>query len=365
MRSRHLGLLALGGLLGLTHSAALSSTARAATVPATNQATFQQIGLQSLALAYSASGGGTFEGTDYTLSAAPTGSTYAVSVPFSLKVPATGAVDVTLSPVSSALVPFTVHQLDALDNLALLAGASTKLLNSQFSGPGHDVKLGAFETTEQFLYRFDFHGFEVRQNGAGLLTPWASQPFGIDFPIVQDVSVPVEVSMYVDIWLTDIPGYGLTSPILLNSGGLLTGSSSLAGTIAVPVPDSEPSLVTPAPGPPGPERFLIPFPFSNLKLGPLSLAGSFSMPVEIASGDSPADLTFEGTANWQLQLDGTGANAADWSAAFVVPEPSAFLLMTLSLATACLVALRRRTSDSDEWCDCGDQHRAQDECRQK
>ena len=347
MRWRNVGRLARFGLMSLATAAALATsfthTAAAATVPGTNQATFQQIGLESLTLDYSASGVGTFEGAEYSLSSAPfTGSAYSVSAPFSLKVPAAGGIDVTFSPVSSALVPYTVHQLDALDNLTLLADPGTKLLDSQFAGPGHNVKLGTFETTEQFLYRFDFHGFEVRQNGAALLTPVAPQPFGIDFPIVQDVSVPVEVSMYVDIWLTDIPGYGLTSPILLTSGGLLTGSSSLTGTIAGPVPDSEPSLVTPAPGPPGPERYLIPFPFSNLKLGPLSLAGSFSMPVEIASGDSPADLTFSGTANWELQLDGTGANAADWQAAFVVPEPSAFLLMTLSLASVCVVALRRR-----------------------
>lgn len=341
MRSRHLWLLALCGLLGLV-PAAMPSTARAATVPGTNQATFQQIGLELLTLGYSASGVGTFEGTDYTLSSEPFNTFFGVSVPLGLKVPTTGAVDVTFSPVSSALVPYTVHQLDALDNLTLLADPGTKLLDPQSAGPGHDVKLGTFETTEQFIYRFDFHGFEVRQNGQALLTPVAPQPFGIDIPIVQDVSVPVAVSMFVDIWLTDIPGYGLTSPILLTSGGLLTGSSSLTGTIAGPVPDSEPSLVTPAPGPPGPERYLIPFPFSNLKLGPLSLAGSFSMPVEVASGDSPADLTFTGTANWQLQLDGTGANASDWQAAFVVPEPSAFLLMTLSLAGVCVVAMRRR-----------------------
>jgi hypothetical protein len=329
-------------LLALPLAAVFARSAAAATVPGTNQATFQQFGLESLTLGYSASGVGTFEGTDYTLSSEPFGTSTGVSVPFSTKAPAAGDVDVTFSPVGSALVPYTVHQLDALENLTLLADPTTKLLDSQSAGTGHNVKLGAIDATQEFTYRFDFHGFEVRQNGPALLTPLASQPFGIDFPIVQDVSVPVAVSMFVDIWLTDIPGYGLTSPIALLSGGLLTGSSSLTGTIAGPIPDNEPSLISPPPGPPGPERYLFPFPFSNLKLGPLSLAGSFSMPVEIASGDSPTDLTFTGTANWQLQLDGTGANVSDWSAAFAVPEPSAFLLMTVSLASVCVVAIRRR-----------------------
>jgi hypothetical protein len=314
-------------------------------VPATTKASFEQIGLTALQFgSYSAAGTGTFEGADYELTSEPFGGGgQAVSVPFSLKLPATGTAEVTYNPANTALVPFPIQELDNIEKLTLLSDPAVTLLPSQLFGPSHNVKLGSIEVTAPFLYRFDFHGFEVRQNGAATLTPWSTQPFGIDFPFFFDAQVPVEVTMYVDIWLADLPGYGLTSPKLLLQSGAMTGSSLLSGQIYGPALSLEPSIIQQSILPPGPERSL--GAFTHLKLGALNLAGSFSAPVSVGQGDSPADVSFSGTAAWDLSLGGSGAWVEDWALAFVVPEPSGLGLLTggLGLLVGYAWSARRRT----------------------
>lgn len=316
--------------------------AQGATVPATTEGEIKSFFWTNLQFgSYSAEGVGTFEGDDYQLSASPfAGTGQGVSFSPSLSISANGAANVTFTPTTSALVSYEVHKLEQIEDLTLLGTTNTPLFASQYFGASHDVKLGAIETTAEFLYRFDFHGFEIRQSGAAVLTPWSPQPFGIDIPFFFDAQIPVDVTAYVDVWLEDLPGYGLAAPIPLLQGGVLSGASELSAALYGPALGLEPSIVSSPPGvPPGPERFLVPF--SILDLGPLSLSGSLAAPVEIDAGDSPADLTFTGTAAWSLTLNGTGASVDNWSAAFLVPEPGGLALVASGLICLLMCLLHR------------------------